>query len=77
MGTILKGEIRFLDIILRNYWKYLVITGNLGIKFGKNHIFSIEEVKYATFLATFPMNPTYDEIIKADSMRGDILKKHH
>ena len=75
MRMILKGEIRSLDIILTNYWKYLVITGNLGINFRKNHIFSIEEVKYATFLATFPMNPTYDEIIKADSMRGDNIKK--
>jgi len=39
MRTILKGEIRSLDIILTNYWKYLVIAGNSGMKFAKNELF--------------------------------------
>ena len=38
-------------------------------------MFSIEEVKYTSLLATFPMNPSYDEIQKANSMRGDEIKK--
>ncbi|MDC4231189.1 MAG: threonine ammonia-lyase [Nitrosopumilus sp.] len=35
----------------------------------------IEEVKYAPLLATFPMDPSYDEILKANSMRGNEIKK--
>jgi len=41
----------------------------------KDTIFCIEEVKYALLIATFPMNPSYDEILKANSMRGNEIKK--
>lgn len=54
---------------------YLGIARNLGIKFDKKYNFCIEEVKYIVLLATFPMNPTYDEILKANSMRGNEIKK--
>ena len=35
----------------------------------------MEEVKYLSYLAEFPMNPTYDEILNADSLRGNEVKK--
>ena len=35
----------------------------------------MEEVKYLSYLAEFPMNPTYDEIQNANSMRGNEVKK--
>jgi threonine dehydratase len=35
----------------------------------------IDELKYYQKLATFPMNPTYDEILKANSLRGNEIKK--
>lgn len=35
----------------------------------------MEEDKYVILLATFPMNPTYEEIEKANSMRGNEIKK--
>jgi threonine dehydratase len=35
----------------------------------------MEEVKYLYYLAEFPMNPTYDEIQKASSLRGTDVKK--
>ena len=47
----------------------------LRIKFDKKYNFCIEEVKYIVLLATFPMNPSYDEILKANSMRGNEIKK--
>ena len=59
-------------MIFRNY---LGIPENLRIKIDKKYNFSIEEVKYTILLATFPMNPSYDEIIKANNMRGDEIKK--
>ena len=54
---------------------YLDIPENLGIKFDKLCNFSIEEVKYTILVATFPMTPSYDEILKANSMRGSEIKK--
>ncbi len=36
---------------------------------------NIDELKYSKKLATFPMNPTYDEILKANSLRGNKIKK--
>ena len=54
---------------------YLGIPHNLRIKFDLDHNSSIEEVKYVVLVATFPMNPTYDEILKANSMRGGQIKK--
>jgi len=47
----------------------------LRIEFDKICNFCIEEVKYIVLLATFPMNPSYDEILKANSMRGNEIKK--
>ena len=35
----------------------------------------IDELKYYKKLATSPMNPTYDEILKANSLRGNKIKK--
>ena len=35
----------------------------------------IDELKYYQKLATSPMNPTYDEIVKANSLRGNEIKK--
>ena len=35
----------------------------------------IDELKYYQKLATSPMNPTYDEILKANSLRGNEIKK--
>tara|TARA_B100000809_G_scaffold262922_1_gene314974 strand:- start:466 stop:1728 length:1263 start_codon:yes stop_codon:yes gene_type:complete len=35
----------------------------------------IDELKYYKKLATSPMNPTYDEILKANSLRGNEIKK--
>ena len=54
---------------------YLVISKHLDIKFDKICHFCIEEVKYIVLIATFPMDPSYDEIVKANSMRGDAIKK--
>lgn len=54
---------------------YLDIPQNLGIKFDKKHHFCIEEVKYTILVATFPMDPSYDEIQKANTMRGNEIKK--
>ena len=54
---------------------YLGISANLRIKFDQRYNFYIEEVKYALLVATFPMNPSYDEIVKANSMRGNEIKK--
>ena len=54
---------------------YLGIPKDLRIKVDQKYNFCIEEVKYAVLLATFPMNPSYDEILKANSMRGDEIKK--
>ena len=45
------------------------------MEFDKICNFCIEEVKYIVLLATFPMNPSYDEILKANSMRGNEIKK--
>jgi len=36
---------------------------------------NIDELKYYQKLATSPMNPTYDEIVKANSLRGNEIKK--
>jgi len=36
---------------------------------------NIDELKYYKKLATSPMNPTYDEILKANSLRGNEIKK--
>ena len=38
-------------------------------------LFGIEEDKYVKSIASFPMNPTYDEIVKANSLRGNEIKK--
>ena len=54
---------------------YLDIPDNLRIKFDKRYDFTIEEVKYVVLVATFQMNPSYDEILKANSMRGGEIKK--
>jgi threonine dehydratase len=54
---------------------YLDIPDNLRIKFDKRYNFTIEEVKYVVLVATFQMNPSYDEILKANSMRGGEIKK--
>ena len=35
----------------------------------------IDELKYDKKLATFPMNPTYEEILKANSLRGNVIRK--
>jgi len=35
----------------------------------------MEEDKYLSYLAEFPMNPTYDEIQSADSLRGNEIRK--
>ena len=40
-----------------------------------NHGICFEEVKYTVLLATFPMNPSYDEILKANALRGNEIKK--
>ena len=37
--------------------------------------FKIEENKYTKSIASFPMNPTYDEIVEANSLRGNEIKK--
>jgi len=42
------------------------------LKIIKKHI---DELKYYKKLATSPMNPTYDEILKANSLRGNEIKK--
>jgi len=54
---------------------YIGIPQNLRIKVDKKYNFCIEEVKYTKSLATFPMNPSYDEIVKANSLRGNDIKK--
>ena len=54
---------------------YLGIPVNLRIKFDKRYNFCIEEVKYGISIATFPMNPSYDEIQRANSLRGDEIRK--
>ena len=54
---------------------YLGIPVNLRIKFDKRYNFCIEEVKYGISIATFPMNPSYDEIQRANSLRGDAIRK--
>ena len=41
----------------------------------KYHIYSIDELKYTKLIPTSSMNPTYDEILKANSMRGNEIKK--
>lgn len=53
---------------------YLGIPTNLGIKFNHEYNFCIEEVKYIV-TSNISMNPSYDEILKAHSMRGDDIKK--
>ena len=35
----------------------------------------IDELKYCKKLATSPMNPTYDEILKANALRGNVIRK--
>ena len=47
----------------------------LCVKFDQRYNFSIEEVKYAKQIASFPMKPTYADIEKANSLRGDEIKK--
>ena len=37
--------------------------------------FRIEEDKYVKSIASFPMNPTYGEIVKANSLRGNEIRK--
>ena len=37
--------------------------------------FRIEGDKYVKSIASFPVNPTYDEIVKANSLRGNKIKK--
>ena len=54
---------------------YLGIPENLRIKFDQKYNFCIEEVKYSILLAKFPMNPTFDEILKANETRGNEIKK--
>ena len=75
MRYYLKGEIRSLCIISTRIFKYLGIPENLHIKFDKWCNFSVEEVKYTKSIASFPMSPTYDEIEKANSLRGNEIKK--
>ena len=75
MRDFLKGEFRSLDIIWTRLLNYLDISKKLHIKFDKRCNFCIEEVKYVLWIATFPMNPSYDEILKANSMRGNEIKK--
>ncbi len=75
MRDFLKGEFRSLDIIWTRLLNYLGISKKLHIKFDKRCNFCIEEVKYVLWIATFPMNPSYDEILKANSMRGNEIKK--
>ena len=41
----------------------------------KYHIYSIDELKYTKLIPTSSMNPTYAEILKANSMRGNEIKK--
>ena len=36
---------------------------------------NIDELKYYKKLATSPMNPTYDEILKANALRGNVIRK--
>ena len=57
------------------FLNYLGIPENLRIKIDQNYNFCIEEVKYAVLQATFPMNPSYDEVVKANSMKGEEIKK--
>ena len=54
---------------------YLGIPDNLRIKFDQECKSPIEEVKYVVLVATFQMNPSYDEILKANSMREGEIKK--
>ena len=75
MRNFSKGSFRSLDIIWTRFLNYLGIPEKLRIKFDQRCNFSIEEDKYAILLATFPMNPTYEEIEKANSMRGNEIKK--
>ena len=35
----------------------------------------IDELKYYKKLATSPMKPTYDEILKANALRGNVIRK--
>jgi len=58
-----------------SFLNYLAISQNLDIKFDNKCNFNIEEVKYIVLIATFPMDPSYEEIVKANEMRGDKIKK--
>ncbi|MFZ8922692.1 MAG: pyridoxal-phosphate dependent enzyme, partial [Nitrosopumilaceae archaeon] len=35
----------------------------------------MEEVKYISKIGTFPLNPTYDDILKANSMKSKKIRK--
>ena len=58
-----------------SFLNYLAISQNLDIKFDNKCNFNIEEVKYIVLIATFPMDPSYEEIVKANEMLGDKIKK--
>ena len=47
----------------------------MRIKFNQKYNFSIEEDKYVKSIASFPMNPTYDDIQAANALRGNEIKK--
>ncbi len=47
----------------------------MRIKFNQKYNFSIEEDKYVKLIASFPMNPTYDDIQAANALRGNEIKK--
>ncbi len=48
---------------------------NLRIKFDQICNFEKQEVKYVMCKAEFQMNPSYEEILKANSMRGNEIRK--
>lgn len=55
--------------------QHLLISDNLRIKFDQRCKFCIEEVKYSKSIASFPMEPSYDDILAANSLRGHEIRK--
>lgn len=64
-----------MDIISTRNFNYLGISEILRVKFEQGCNFSVEEVNYTESIASFPMNPTYDEILAANALRGNQIKK--